>query len=134
LSFGVLIDADHLFAVRRYVADNGYAAILRPTWDDATGLPWKSAFHYPEGAFVVGYLSIGSRLFYPFLFWGVHLVMDQIQISAIEYSTPIETAVFSSTVIGIVYIGYYRWHALEPESRFQDYLAFLKARVMKAFT
>jgi hypothetical protein len=134
LSFGVLIDADHLFAIRRYVADNGYAAILRPTWDDASGLPWKSAFHYGEGSFIVGYLSIGSRLFYPFIFWGLHITMDDLQLATLKYSTPIESVVFSSAVIGIVSIGYYRWHALQPESGFGDYVGFLGARIRKVFT
>ena len=134
LSFGVLIDADHLFAIRRYVADNGYGAILRPTWDDASGLPWKSAFHYPEGAFVVGYLSLGSRLFYPFVFWGIHLVMDDLQLATIKYSTPVEAVILASTIAGIVYIGYYRWHGLEPESSFKDYVSFLGARAKKVFT
>jgi hypothetical protein len=134
LSFGVLIDADHLFGIRRYVADNGYTAILSPTWDDGSGLPWKSAFHYPEGSFVVGYLSIGSRLFYPFIFWGIHLVMDWLQVAAIDYSTPIETVVLTSSVAGIVYIGYFRWHGLQPESGFREYVSSLGARVRKAFT
>jgi hypothetical protein len=132
LSFGVLIDADHLFALPRYVSDNGAAAILRPTWDDASGLPWKSAYHYGEGAFVVGYLSLGSRLFFPFIFWGVHVAMDELQLAAIGYSTPIEVAILSSTVVGIVYIGYFRWHALEPDKNFADYVSYLKTWMKKS--
>lgn len=81
----------------------------------------------------MGYLSIGSRLFYPFIFWGLHIAMDDLQLATIKYSTPIETAVFSSTVVGILWIGYCRWHALRPESGFGDYVAFLGSRVRKAF-
>ena len=134
LSLGVLIDADHLFAIRRYVAANGYGAILAPTWDDGSGLPWKSVFHYPEGSFIVGYLSLGSRLFYPFIFWGVHVAIDDFQLATIKYSTPIETVVFTSTILGILYIGYYRWHGLEPESGFKDYLSYLRSQARKLFT
>lgn len=126
VSFGVLIDLDHLFALPRYVSHNGAAAILRPTWDDGSGLPWKSAFHYPEGSFVVGYLSIGWRFFFPFLFWGVHLFLDWLQLAALNYSTPIETALFSSSVAGIVYISYRRWHALHPEAVIQDFYVHVK--------
>ncbi len=132
LSFGVLIDADHLFALPRYVSDNGAAAILRPTWDDASGLPWKSAYHFGEGAFVVGYLSLGSRLFFPFIFWGVHVAMDELQLAAIKYSTPIELVILSSTVAGIVYIGYFRWHALEPDKGLADYVSYLRSSIKKA--
>jgi len=132
LSFGVLIDADHLFALPRYVHDNGAAAILAPTWDDGSGLPWKSAYHHGDGAFVVGYLSVGSRLFYPFIFWGIHVAMDELQLATIEYTTPIEAAIFSSVVVGIVYIGYFRWHALEPDKGFSDYLSHLKSIVKKS--
>ncbi len=132
LSFGVLIDADHLFALPRYVQDNGAAAILAPTWDDGSGLPWKSAYHYGDGAFIVGYLSIGSRLFYPFMFWGVHVAMDELQLAAIKYSTPIEAAILSSVVLGTVYVGYFRWRALEPDKGFADYMTYLKGYVKKA--
>src|SRR3989339_2042025 len=72
LLFGVVIDADHLFAVPRYVSDNGWAALLRQSWDDASGLPWKSWFHYPMAAIVVGYLSIGWRMAPPLSPLGPH--------------------------------------------------------------
>ncbi len=134
LSFGVLIDADHLFAIRRYVAANGYGAILAPTWDDGSGLPWKSAFHYAEGSFVVGYLSLGSRLFYPFIFWGVHVVIDDFQLATLKYSTPIETVVFTSTILGILSVGYHRWHRLEPDAGFREYLSHLKTEANRIFT
>lgn len=116
----------------RYVHDNGAAAILAPTWDDGSGLPWKSSFHHGDGAFVVGYLSIGSRLFYPFIFWGLHVAMDELQLAAIDFSTPIETAILASSVAGILYLGYYRWHALEPDKSFAEYLSYLKDYARKA--
>ena len=34
LLFGVAIDLDHVFAAPRYISQNGWAAILRPTWSD----------------------------------------------------------------------------------------------------
>ena len=126
LTFGVIIDADHLFAVPRYVSDNGAAAILSPTWDDGSGLPWKSSFHHPEGAFVVGYLAIGWRLFLPLLFWGTHLVIDELQLATIEYSAIIESVFLCAVVGGIVALGYSRWLHLEPEGGFRQYLIYVK--------
>lgn len=126
LTFGVIIDADHLFALPRYVSDNGAGAILAPTWDDGSGLPWKSAFHHPEGAFVVGYLAIGWRLFIPFLFWGSHLLIDEFQLATLEYSAFIESIFLSAVVGGIVILGYKRWSALEPDGDFRQYLVYVK--------
>ena len=126
LTFGVVIDADHLFAVPRYVSDNGAAAILNPTWDDGSGLPWKSSFHHPEGAFVVGYLAFGWRLFIPFLFWGMHVAIDEFQLSTIEYSGVIESVFFSSAVGAIVALGYKRWLEVEPDGDFRHYLTYVR--------
>jgi len=126
LTFGVVIDADHLFAAPRYVSDNGVAAILSPTWDDGSGLPWKSSFHHPEGAFVVGYLAMGWRLLIPLVFWGTHVAIDEFQLATIEHSGVIESVFLSAVVGGIVSLGYKRWLALEPEGDFQQYMAHVK--------
>ncbi len=129
LSFGVLIDLDHLFALPKYVADNGAAAILRPTWTDGPGFVYKSSFHQADGSFIVGYLSVGWRYFFPFIFWGVHIFMDWLQLAALEYSEAIEAAIFASSLLGIAYILYNRWHALRPESGPWDYIVHVGARL-----
>ena len=126
LTFGVVIDADHLFALPRYVSDNGAAAILSPTWDDGSGLPWKSSFHHPEGAFVVGYLAVGWRLFIPFIFWGSHVAIDEFQLATLGHSAAIETVFLTSVVGGILALGYTRWLGLEPEGDFRHYLIHVK--------
>lgn len=128
LTFGVLIDADHLFAVPRYVGDNGIAAILSPTWDDGSGLPWKSSFHYPEGAFIVGYLSIGWRYLLPLSFWSVHMFLDHIQIAYVEYSTPIESLLFAGTSLCLFFLGYRRWAELQDEADLGRYMIHLGQR------
>ena len=134
LTFGVIIDADHLFAVPRYVSENGVAAILNPSWDDGSGLPWKSAFHHPEGAFVVGYLSIGWRLLIPLIFWGTHVAIDEFQLATIEYSGLIESIFLGAVVVGIVSLGYSRWLHLEPDGDFRLYMAHLKKTAGRALS
>jgi hypothetical protein len=126
--FGVLIDGDHIFAAQRYISDNGYAAILSPTWDDGSGHTWKSLFHYPVGFFLVAPLAIGWRFMVPLLFWSVHLGMDYLQIEVVKYSTPMETLVFVSACAGILFVQFRAWRDLRPESDFSEYLAYLQIR------
>ena len=123
-----MIDADHLFALPRYVSDNGVGAILSPSWDDGSGLPWKSSFHHPDGAFVVGYLALGWRLFIPMIFWGTHVAIDEFQLATLQYSAVIESVFLTSMVIGILVVGYRRWLDMEPDGDFKQYLAHLKTR------
>jgi hypothetical protein len=127
--FGVFIDGDHLFAAQRYISDNGYAAILSPTWDDGSGHTWKSLLHYPVGFFVVAPLAIGWRFMVPLLFWSVHLGMDYLQIEVVKYSTPMETVVFAVACTGILFVQYRAWRELRPDSDFSNYVAFLRGRV-----
>jgi hypothetical protein len=133
LTFGVLIDLDHLFALPKYVSDNGAAAVLRPTWTDGPGFVYKSVFHGTEASFIVGYLSVGWRYFFPFIFWGIHLILDWLQAAALAYSTAIEATIFASSMLGIVYITYGRWHVLKPESRLRDYLVHVGGRLGNPF-
>lgn len=130
----MVIDADHLFALPRYVSDNGVAAILRPTWDDTSGLPWKSVFHHPEGAFIVGYLSVGWRLLIPLLFWGTHVAIDEFQLATIEHSAVIESVFLSVVVTGIFVLCYKRWLELEPDGDLQQYLIYVKERLRSALS
>jgi hypothetical protein len=112
IMFGVVVDADHLFAVPRYVEANGWGAILRQTWDDGSGLPWRSWFHHPMSAIVVGHLSEGWRYLVPLPFWAVHLGMDWLQLAASEYNTLIESSILIGSVAGILYLTYVDWAAL----------------------
>ena len=133
LSFGVLIDADHLFAAPRYVGDNGLGAILRPSWDDGSGLPWRSLIHYPIGAFVVLPLSVGWRFMIPALFWGVHLVVDQLQAWLIHWNTPAEAALLTGACAGIVLIWYRRWLDVTPDGDFRQFIRAARMALSSSF-
>lgn len=97
--FGVAIDADHLLGLRQYVESNGFLAafdlhsILNP------GGQWKSVLHSPVAAFVVGPMSIASRLAVPLIFWGVHLGMDASEGILGLFSLPEAILIVMSTAV-----------------------------------
>jgi hypothetical protein len=125
MTFGVAIDLDHVLAAPRYISDNGLAAILRPSWDDGSGLPWRSLMHYPVAAFVVAPLSIGWRYFVPLLFWSTHLGIDYIQSATMAYSTPVELAFMTACIAGIVFLVYRHWSDLRPDTDFNQFVSHL---------
>lgn len=125
LMFGVVIDADHLFALPRYVSDNGWAAVLRQSWDDASGLPWKSWLHYPMAAIVVGHLSLGWRFALPLAFWGLHVGMDESQLVLGRMNTAVESALLLGSVAGILFLVYSKWALTTGGSGLKAYAAFL---------
>jgi hypothetical protein len=132
LLFGVAIDLDHVFAAPRYISQNGWAAILRPTWSDTSGLPWRSLLHDPVAAFVVAPLSFGWRYFLPLLFWGAHLGIDYLQSATLAYSTSVEIVVIALCVAGIISIQYGRWRALRPDAGFLKYVAHVRSTLRVA--
>jgi hypothetical protein len=123
LTFGVAIDLDHVLAAPRYISDNGLAAILRPSWDDGSGLPWRSLMHYPVAAFVVVPLSIGWRYFVPLLFWSTHLGIDYIQSATLAYSAPVEIVFMTACTVGIVFLVYRHWSDLRPDADFNQFVS-----------
>lgn len=122
--FGIALDADHLFAAPRYISSNGWGAILRPTWDDGSGIAWRSLLHEPVGAFVVVPVSVGWRLMLPLIFWSMHVGIDYLQNATLAYSAPLEGAVFTGTVASIVWVVYRRWSQLQPKGA--DFRMFLR--------
>lgn len=128
--FGVVIDADHLFGAPRYIEHNGWGALLRRSWDDGSGLPWKSLLHYPVGAFVVAPLSVGWRYFLPALFWALHLELDYIQTATGFWSTPIEAVVMTSSCFGIVFMLHRNWQDSEPDGDFNLFIKTMESRLV----
>jgi len=133
LLFGIGLDIDHLFAAPGYVARNGWGAILAPSWDDGSGLAWRSLMHYPVGAFVVMPLAVGWRLMLPLLFWLSHLFMDYLQAATLAYSAMVEGAFFAMACSGIFAIGYYRWRAAAGSSGLVPFLVHVKNQLKSLF-
>ena len=134
LTFGVAIDADHLFAAPRYIADNGWGAILRPSWDDGSGIPWRSWLHYPIGFGLVAPLAIGWRLMIPLVFWALHVGMDELQAMTLTHSAAVESAVLIASSGSILALGYWRWQALNPDTGFRLYVRYLRDTLRETLT
>jgi len=119
--FGVMLDIDHLFGLEGYVSRNGWGAVLHQSWDDGSGMPWKSLLQRPVGAFVVMPLSTGWRYLIPLPFWAMHVGLDYLQIGAGYFSTGIEAVIFASSCLGALAIIHRNWTATEPDGDLRDF-------------
>lgn len=119
--FGIVIDVDHLFALPRYVSANGWSAVLNQSWDDSSGLPWKSWFHYPMAAIVVGHLSLGWRFALPLAFWSIHLGMDGLQQVLGDLNMAVESAMLLGASAGIVFLTYSDWSLVSGRTGLRAY-------------
>ncbi len=80
--FGVLVDLDHTFGLVEYVAREGLSAsLIDYKAAMATNIQWKSIFHSPEAAVMIGPLSMNYKYGLPFIAWSAHLAMDYVQIN-----------------------------------------------------
>ncbi len=90
--FGVGIDVDHLFGLAKYTESNGLTAVFDLHRLMSPGGQWKSLLHAPIAAAVVMPLSFAFRLAVPFVFWGVHLLMDFVEQTYLGNFSGIEAA------------------------------------------
>ncbi|MCU0859784.1 MAG: hypothetical protein MUE55_04295 [Thermoplasmata archaeon] len=108
LLFGFGIDLDHLFGLRDYVAVNGLSGLTDTGLLMDPGGQWKSMLHAPVAAFVVGSVSLASRLAFPALFWFVHIAMDQLEDSFLGLFSIVEMVLMVSSAGILVLL---RWMA-----------------------
>ena len=66
------------------------------------GGQWKSMLHAPVAAFVVGSVSIASRMAFPVLFWFVHIVMDQFEDSVVGLFSLPEMLLLAGSMVTLV--------------------------------
>jgi hypothetical protein len=119
--FGVAIDADHLLGLRQYVESNGFLAAFDLHSLMNPGGQWKSVLHSPVAAFVVGPMSIASRLAVPLIFWGVHLGMDASEDILGLFSLP-EAVLMVASVAAIVGLRFRGFAASRVGGGWQSYL------------
>ena len=78
--FGVFIDIDHLLSIPNFINTNGASNLTNPESLLNSGIQWKSTLHSPIAVLVVAPASIAFRFVIPLSFWGIHILMDTVQI------------------------------------------------------
>jgi hypothetical protein len=98
--FGVFIDIDHLLGIPDFINANGAGNLANPESLLNSGVQWKSMLHNPIAVLVVAPASVGFRFAIPLSFWGIHILMDTVQI---EY---LGVASFAEIVfIGLLFLA-----------------------------
>jgi hypothetical protein len=98
--FGVFIDIDHLLGIPDFINANGVGNLANPESLLNSGIQWKSTLHSPIAVLVVAPASVAFRFAIPLSFWGIHILMDTVQI---EY---LGVASFAEIVlIGLLFLA-----------------------------
>ncbi len=122
LLFGFGIDLDHLLGLKEFVSSNGTAALLDTGLLMDPGGQWKSMLHTPVASFVVGSLSAASRLAFPFLFWFIHVGLDQLEDSILGLFSIAEMILMVGSATALIAIRWNRFRSLWPGSSVADFL------------
>ncbi len=104
LLFGVLIDLDHVFALVDFVKVQGMSGALDYQAAMASDLEWKSLLHSPVAAIVIGPVSVGFRMAIPALAWGLHLVLDWVQIEYLGVLSGVEMLLLVGLLGALLYL------------------------------
>ena len=119
LMFGFLIDLDHVFAMVDFVNIQGVSGALDYQAAMASDLEWKSLFHSPVAAFIIGPLSAGFRMAVPALAWGLHLGMDWLQIEYLGVLSAVELVLLIALIAALLYL---EKHELDSTGERHTYL------------
>ena len=115
LVFGVFIDLDHLFGLKDYVAAHGVGGVFDiDSLMHADG-QWKSMFHNPIAAMVVGPVAAASRLAIPLIFWGVHMAMDYAEDTVMGVFSASEMLLQSGAFIALASLAFRKARMRDPE-------------------
>jgi len=121
LLFGVFIDLDHIFGIIDFVArDPGNALNLDAAL--SSDIQWKSLAHSPVGILFVAPVALAANTVIPILAWGLHLVMDYVQIYYLGIASPVEMLLLTLLVIGLLYIERMEYQAATGDPSFRGLL------------
>jgi len=67
-TFGVLPDLDHIVKIPNYLKDNGFKFVRK--------YPWRTFLQEPVMLLPIAVFSLVVASFVPFLFFGIHLLLD----------------------------------------------------------
>lgn len=102
LTFGVFIDLDHLYGYGSYIRSEGIGGIINVSGMMEADVQWKSILHNPITFGMIAPLSHMFKIFFPVIFWSVHIFMDFIQQSWLGIASPFEIMLFGIVIIFIV--------------------------------
>ncbi len=120
--FGVFIDVDHLFGLVKYTESNGVNAVFDVHRLMTPGGQWKSMLHTPIAAAVVMPLSAAFRLAVPFVFWGVHLLMDFVEQNYLGNFSNVEAGLLVFAGLGVATLRYSQYLMTDSTPSFREYL------------
>ena len=104
LLFGVFIDLDHIFGLFDFLLREGPSNALNVNAALASDIQWKSLLHSPEGILFVAPVVLMSRWMIPLLAWGLHLVMDYVQIYYLGIFSPFEMVLLVALTVGLLHL------------------------------
>jgi hypothetical protein len=132
LTFGVLIDIDHLFGLKEYIGAQGISGVLDfDSLMNADG-QWKSMLHTPAAAMVVGPVATASRLALPLLFWGLHISMDFVEDMFLGLFSGYEMLFLSASVFALLWLRYRKTRISEPELDLAGFVSYEVRRLGSA--
>ena len=113
LTFGVLIDLDHLLQIPAYIQANGLAA-LKPGEMAQWGGAWQGIMHKPVALALVGFASLALWSWLPLTFWGLHMFQDfVIARHFVTFGGPLEWAIIVALagIVGLILVLDHRFTA-----------------------
>jgi hypothetical protein len=131
LMFGVFIDLDHLFGVVEFIIKDGWGNALNINAALASDIQWKSLLHSPEGIVFVAPVVLTSRWMIPLVAWGLHLVMDYVQIHYLGIFSPTEVVLLVVLSAGLLHLEYQDYRAGTTTGSFRKFLDWEVARLVE---
>jgi hypothetical protein len=102
LLFGVFIDLDHIFGMIDFVTREGLGNALNLNAALTSDVQWKSLLHSPEGILFVGPVALITRMLVPLLAWGLHILLDYVQIYYLGICSPLEILLMALLFIALL--------------------------------
>lgn len=134
LLFGVFVDIDHLLGLEGYVQTHGLKAVFDLDSLMNPGGQWKSMFHSPLAAAVVGPLSIASRFAIPLFFWAVHMAMDYLEDAYLGLFSAPEATLLVLAALGFVSLRYASYIERGSPASFMQYVRYELSGLRNTFS
>ncbi len=134
LTFGVLIDLDHLFGYYSYLSIEGASGAVSPDQMLASEVQWKSMLHSTVALFVVAPLSLLFRYMIPLVVWGVHISMDYVQEAYLGITSMTEMALLAAGMVLMVHIRFRDFRNVEPAGSAGEFALWEAKSIVGMFT